>query len=112
MFDHRVVEEFYDVQNDPDCLNNLVNDLDQEMELAKLRDTLDAWMVKTSDPMLDVFRQRARADARESYMAEVEREAAERNAKTKEAKKAKKARIQGVGGAAPAGLGELTIEPG
>jgi N-sulfoglucosamine sulfohydrolase len=92
MFDHRVVEELYDVQYDPDCLKNLLHDPDLEMELAELRDTLDAWMVRTSDPMLDVFRQRENAVARESYMAQVEREAAERNAKTKEAKKAKKAR--------------------
>ncbi len=26
LFDHRVVEEFYDVASDPDCLTNLIGD--------------------------------------------------------------------------------------
>jgi len=87
LFDHRVVEELYEVEKDPDCLTNLINDPAYTSALAELRKTLDSWMVETADPMLNVFRDRESADAREAYMARVENEAAERGPKAKKERK-------------------------
>lgn len=88
LYQHRVVEELYDVERDPDCLRNLIDDQAAAAERNKLRQTLDEWMVKTADPMLEVFRKRDDAAFRELYMQKMEREAEERSATG--ARKAKK----------------------
>ncbi len=82
LYQHRVVEELYDMVNDPDCLVNLIDGPAHQQELAKLRDSLETWMVKTGDDMLGVFRRRDDADVREAYVQQKEREADERR-KTK-----------------------------
>jgi N-sulfoglucosamine sulfohydrolase len=95
LFDHRVVEELYDVEQDPDCRKNLIDDPAHRQDLAELRQSLEAWMVKTNDPMLEVFRQRHDPAARDAYMAQVEKAAAERErpkAKRKAARKPKRKR--------------------
>ena len=51
---------------------------------------LDAWMVRTKDPMLSVFRDRANLATREAFMREQEKEAAERNAPKRKAKAGKR----------------------
>jgi hypothetical protein len=68
----------YDVEHDPDCLKNLIDDAAHHQDLADLRQALEGWMVKTHDPMLEVFRRRHDPAAREAYMIRVEQEAAER----------------------------------
>jgi N-sulfoglucosamine sulfohydrolase len=94
LFHHRVAEELYDVENDPDCLKNLIDDTAHQDEAARLREVLEAWMVKTADPMLEVFRQRDDAAAREAYMTRVEREAAERGPRKAKAKGKRKAAVR------------------
>jgi len=83
LYRHRVVEELYDMENDPDCLKNLIDAPAQQQELAKLREALEAWMVETEDHMLDVFRNRDDADAREAYVQQKEKEAQERRQKNR-----------------------------
>lgn len=78
LYQHRVVEELYDVENDPDCLVNLIDSPAHQQELDKLRDALQAWMVKTDDHMLDVFRNRDDPAAREAYTRQKEQEAEQR----------------------------------
>jgi N-sulfoglucosamine sulfohydrolase len=90
LFDHRVVEELYDVEKDPDCLKNLVDDPAHIDNLVRLRSQLEAWMVTTADPILAVFRDRENPAARAAYMAQVEKEAAERGGRA--ARKAGKAK--------------------
>jgi N-sulfoglucosamine sulfohydrolase len=80
LYQFRVVEELYDVEHDPDCLKNLIDDPAYASQRDKLRKDLDAWMVKTKDPMLEVFRHRDDAEFREAYVAAQEREADERRA--------------------------------
>ena len=75
LYQHRVVEELYDVREDPDCLGNLIDDPAHQPELGRLREALEAWMVETGDHMLDVFRNRDDPAAREAYVEEKEREA-------------------------------------
>ncbi len=87
LYRHRVVEELYDITSDPDCLVNLVDHPARQQELTRLRQTLEAWMVKTGDHMLAVFRNRDDPAVREAYVLEKEREADERRAAKRRAKK-------------------------
>jgi N-sulfoglucosamine sulfohydrolase len=80
LYQHRVVEELYDVANDPDCLVNLIDAPAHQQELTRLREALETWMVETGDHMLDVFRNRDNAAAREAYVRQKEKEADERRA--------------------------------
>ncbi len=72
LFVHRVVEEFYDFANDPDALNNLVDDPAYAEDLNRLRSELEAWMVEQGDSALEAFRNRTSGDALNSYMHEQE----------------------------------------
>lgn len=78
LFDHRVVEELYDVKNDPDCRVNLIDDPAHRDDAARLRRALESWMERTSDSMLDVFRHRDQTTALEAFMKQQEAEAAAR----------------------------------
>lgn len=80
LFRHRVVEELYDIEKDPDCLKNLLTSPSHEAELNKLRETLDAWMVRTGDGMLSVFRNRHDPAALEAYVNAQQKEADDRKA--------------------------------
>jgi len=87
LYQHRVVEELYDVENDPDCLVNLIDVPAHQQELARLREALEAWMVETGDHMLDAFRKRDDPAAREAYVAQKEKEAEERREQKRKAKR-------------------------
>jgi N-sulfoglucosamine sulfohydrolase len=80
LYQFRVVEELYDVEHDPDCLKNLIDDPAYAGQRDQLRQNLEAWMVKTADPMLEVFRRRDDAAFREAYVQGQEREADQRRA--------------------------------
>jgi N-sulfoglucosamine sulfohydrolase len=86
LYQYRVVEELYDVEHDPDCLKNLINDPDFAKQTDELRGDLDKWMIKTKDPMLEVFRRRNDAEFRENYVQAQEREADQRRATEGKAK--------------------------
>lgn len=95
LYQHRVVEELYDVEKDPDCLQNLIGEAGQASDAAMMRQQLEAWMVKTADPMLEVFRRRDEAAFREAYVAGQEREAdARRAGETTKAKRKNKAKAK------------------
>jgi len=75
LYQHRVPEELYDVEKDPDCLYNLIDSPDQTDELSRLRGLLEEWMANTGDHMLPVFRDRTDPDLREDYVKAREQEA-------------------------------------
>ena len=52
---HRTLQEFYDYENDPDALNNLMDDPDYVDEIENFRNTLEEWMEETNDPLLERF---------------------------------------------------------
>ncbi|MEM9255587.1 MAG: sulfatase [Pseudomonadota bacterium] len=72
---YRVPEELYDVQSDPDCLHNLIDDPNYRAHLDRLRARLADWMARTSDPLLRVFENRQDTRQVEAYMAEQMRQA-------------------------------------
>ncbi|MCY4602631.1 MAG: hypothetical protein OXE49_00230, partial [Gemmatimonadetes bacterium] len=68
LFTYRVLEEFYDFANDPNALNNLIDDPNYADEVQSLRNALEAWMVATGDPALEAFRGRASQQALDDLM--------------------------------------------
>ncbi|MCC7205389.1 MAG: sulfatase [Phycisphaeraceae bacterium] len=68
LFLYRVPEEFYDFGNDPNALNNLIDDPAYAGEIRKMRATLEQWMVQTQDPALEAFRHRQSPQACEELM--------------------------------------------
>jgi len=56
LFLHRVPEEFYDLENDPNALYNLVDSPKHAATLQTFRQKLADWMEATHDPVLPVFR--------------------------------------------------------
>ncbi len=80
LYQFRVVEELYDVEHDADCLKSLIDDPAYADQRDQLRQSLEDWMVKTKDPMLEIFRHRDDAAFREAYVQTQEREANERRA--------------------------------
>lgn len=55
----RVPEELYDLEKDPDCLKNLVNDPKLQKDLEIFRKDLEAWMKRTNDPLVNVYLNRS-----------------------------------------------------
>ncbi|MDZ4402497.1 sulfatase [Prosthecobacter sp.] len=72
LFDHRVPEEAYEVRYDHDALSNLIAKPEDAAQVATLEKALEDWMVKTNDPLLEVFRKRDDAAFREQYMKQLE----------------------------------------
>ncbi len=72
LFDHRVPEEAYEVRYDPDALTNLIAKPENAAQVATLEKAMEDWMVKTNDPLLEVFRKRDDAAFREQYMKQLE----------------------------------------
>lgn len=78
LYQHRTLEELFDVQQDPDCLHNLLDSPEHQAVASRLRGQLENWMTLTKDPMLPVFQQRHDARFREAYILRKEAEAAAR----------------------------------
>ena len=72
LFDHRVPEEAYEVKYDPDALTNLIAKPENAAQVAVLEKALEDWMVRTNDPLLEVFRHRDDAACREDYLSKLE----------------------------------------
>jgi N-sulfoglucosamine sulfohydrolase len=78
LIDHRVPEELYHYRYDDAALTNLIHKPQHQAQQNDLTAKLEAWMVKTKDPLLDVFRNRHDPAAREAFMKTVRGAAAER----------------------------------
>lgn len=74
LFDHRVPEEAYEVHYDPDALTNLIAKPEHAAQVAMLEKAMEDWMVRTKDPLLEVFRHRNDLAAREEQMKKLESE--------------------------------------
>ena len=80
LFEHRVVEELYDVQEDPDCLINLIDSKEHHSALEKLRAQLKTWMHDTDDHALVAFQGRNDPQVRRAYVDKTQKETDERRA--------------------------------
>lgn len=78
IFEYAEPEQFFDYENDPDALHNLIDDPKYQSEIQQLRSALEEWMVRTNDHALEAFRNRHDAAAMEAYVQRMEQESAER----------------------------------
>jgi len=81
IYQHRVVDEFFDVEQDPDCTVNLIHSEKHQQLIQQQRDRLLAWMQETGDPMIVIYRDRENAAAREAFVQKQEAESAARSPK-------------------------------
>lgn len=72
LFDHRLPEEAYEIRYDPDALTNLIDKPEHATQVAALEKAMEEWMVRTQDPLLEVFRRREDAAFREQFMQQLE----------------------------------------
>ncbi len=56
LFDNRQVEEFYDFENDPNALHNLIKSPKYTEIINKYRADMELWMEKVKDPALVFFK--------------------------------------------------------
>lgn len=89
LFDHRVVEELYDVESDPDCLVNLIGDPDQQDRIRELRSTLGQELKRVRDPLVPLLKDVENTSLRESFMAKED----ERSRRAKLAKQRQNANV-------------------
>ena len=87
LFQYRVVEEFYDFQNDPDALNNLADDPKYRNEIEKMRGELLLWMKRTADPAMAALKGHDSPQALKKFMAEQDARAAKGKPKKKTTRK-------------------------
>lgn len=71
MFRYRVLEEFYDLESDPDCLDNLIGKSGYEDEVKRMQGYLRDWMEQTHDPLLPAFESRYSSEKRKSALADM-----------------------------------------
>lgn len=72
-FSYRTREEFYDMEKDPDALNNLINDPAYRKAIDEKRKELMDWMVATSDPALVAFKNRQDEAFLAHYMKDIDK---------------------------------------
>ena len=74
LLDHRVLEEFYDIDQDPDCLVNLIDGEKHAGEIKAMRQQLAAALAAMKDPIAPLVANVQDHELREAYMqAEDER---------------------------------------
>ncbi len=79
LYQHRVVEELYNIADDPDCLVNLIESKDVSANLDYLRLNLERVMQETDDHCLQPFKDRDEPEKLEAYVLAKEKEASERS---------------------------------
>ncbi|TWT92588.1 sulfatase family protein [Neorhodopirellula pilleata] len=86
LFQHGVPEEFYDYENDPDALHNLIDDPAYTDELKRHRQAMQQFMEQSGDPILPVFLNRDDDDARSEYVDQVQAQSDARRSNRKNPK--------------------------
>ena len=64
-----MLEELYDVQNDPDCLVNLIDSPATQETVMSLRNQLTSSLKQMDDPVALVLQSHPDASIRDAYMA-------------------------------------------
>ncbi|MEQ8667802.1 MAG: sulfatase [Pirellulales bacterium] len=68
LFDHRVLEELYDVEHDPDCLVNRMDDSELHTTVQELRGQLAQALTEMGDPVAPLLTEIDDPQLREDYM--------------------------------------------
>jgi N-sulfoglucosamine sulfohydrolase len=87
LFDHRLPEEFYDYQNDPDAQHNLIDDPKYAEQRSRLRNLMRRFMVESNDPLLEVFDRREDPQFVSDYVDQAQAESDERRKNRRSARR-------------------------
>ena len=87
LFDHRVLEELYDTENDPDCLVNLIDDPSHQMEVGRLRKKLAQELSRIDDPVAPLMHDVNDHGLRKQFMAREDQRSLEAKKRRRAAKK-------------------------
>jgi N-sulfoglucosamine sulfohydrolase len=71
LFRYRQPEELYDLQADPDCLRNLIDDPASEQVADRMREQLQEVMKSSGDPLLPAFQHRDAPEQLQAILREV-----------------------------------------
>ena len=71
LFRYRALEELYNLEDDPNCLVNLIDDPAFKTEREKMMDQMLNYMKKTGDPLLESFEVRYDDQARKAALRKV-----------------------------------------
>ncbi|MEL7499197.1 MAG: sulfatase [Planctomycetota bacterium] len=82
-FKHSTPEEFYDYENDPDALNNLIDDPKYAKQIEAYRQKMRQYMVQSNDPILEAFDSRSNPEVVSQYVDKVQAAATARRAKSR-----------------------------
>ena len=80
LFQHGVPEEFYDYENDPDALKNLIDDPQYADQIQAHRSAMRRFMEQSNDPVLAVFDRRDDPAFVSAYVDRVQQQADQRRA--------------------------------
>ena len=86
-FKHSVLEEFYDYENDPDALHNLIDNPKYADAIAEHRAAMRKFMQQSNDPLLSTFDHRDKPDVVSAYVDRVQAESDARRKKKLAARK-------------------------
>jgi N-sulfoglucosamine sulfohydrolase len=90
LFKYRTVEEFYDYEQDPDALHNLIDSPEHQAVINAFKKRLEEHLRETKDPLLDIFLKMENTECTDNYVNTLQKEADERRANNpKKAKKKK-----------------------
>ena len=78
LFLHSVPEQLFDINKDPDGLDNLMANPEYTEQLQKMQAQMLQTMEQHQDPIIDVFRSREDVDAVAKYLKQLDRESLER----------------------------------
>jgi N-sulfoglucosamine sulfohydrolase len=78
LFSYRIPEEFYNSEQDPDALENLIQDPRFTDEIEVFRKRLETYMAETDDPALEAFRHRENPDEIARFMQEQRKKSGKR----------------------------------
>jgi N-sulfoglucosamine sulfohydrolase len=112
LFDYRVVEEFYDYENDPDAMRNLIDDPRYREEVDRLRQALEQWMIETNDPCLEAFRNRDNPEALDEFVNRQQQESDERRATSRKGQQGNAKNVASANGVKLAIDAPKSVSPG
>ncbi|MFT7485140.1 MAG: N-sulfoglucosamine sulfohydrolase, partial [Candidatus Paceibacteria bacterium] len=73
LLERRVLEELFDFVEDPQALENRIDDPTLSADLEDLREKLESWMIRYKDPALTAFRMRNSPEVLDAFLSEMGR---------------------------------------
>jgi len=78
-FNHRVVEELYDYEKDPDALNNVIDNPEYADVVKRMRKEMETFMEQENDPALAVLKHPDSAEIQKAFIRNQEAKSQEVN---------------------------------